>query len=316
MEKHREISNLKPKFKLGLGKKTLISPFFDENDLNDSVKSEFQSIAKLNDHISELIQNNVFFLFIELLKKISTDYKDKGISFNELKNKYLCYFQKELTHSNLFCELLSANLETMDIDQLKEEINGGKIIVDKHFKTYEKMPLQSKKTSYNVENHSQSSSPNDSTECAEENEDFATDNTKCYARTAGKKQCSRKKQKGQNFCGSHLHNQPHGRIDQALDPNLNKPKKRGRPPKNIQKTSIDDNSQIEIVQMDASIENINGIDYIVDNNNGNIYTIPEGFDSEEGTINSDQLVLVGKKLQNDQITWYSDDDLKFIDKSV
>jgi len=102
-----DLSTLKPKFKLGLNKKvsTYEPSYSDEMSEEDFVKtkSEFQSLAKLNDHISELIQNNVFFLFIELLKKISTDYKDKGLSFTDLKNKYLSYFQKELTHSNLFC---------------------------------------------------------------------------------------------------------------------------------------------------------------------------------------------------------------------
>ena len=68
--------------------------------------------------------------------------------------------------------------------------------------------------------------------------------------------------------------------------------------------------------MDASTESINGIDYIVDNNNGNIYGIPTNFNFDDPVINSEQLKLLGKKLPNHQITWYSESDLKFIDRTV
>lgn len=326
-----ELQGLKPKFKLGITKKTPLSlsdklesnsSLDKEQDSIENMSADFPSLSKLNDHISELIQNNVFFIFIELLKRISTDYKDKGITFNELKTKYLSYFQNDLNHSNLFCDLLSANLETMDLNQLKQEINNGKMIIDKQPQlTISEKSIGSKSTisvttPEDVSRPSPETSPTTSngSNASADNDDFQVDITKCYARTANSKQCSRKKQKGQEFCGSHLHNQPHGRIDQAVDPSKNKPKRRGRPPKNMQKQSTNESQTTEVIQMDVNIETIHGIEYIVDNN-GNIYKIPENFDSDEG-INSDQLKLLGKKLPNNQITWYSENDLKFIEKSI
>src|SRR6185312_17128270 len=130
-----------------------------------------------------------------------------------------------LTHSNLFCELLSANLETMDLNQLKQEINNGKMIVEKQSSPLEKAINNLSPKNLEVDMNqppSPTSSANDSMEY-NESEEIQINITKCYARTAGNKQCSRKKQKGQDFCGSHLHNQPHGRIDQTLDPSKNKP---------------------------------------------------------------------------------------------
>ena len=63
--------------------------------------------------------------------------------------------------------------------------------------------------------------------------------------------------------------------------------------------------------MDVDIEIINGIEYIVENN-GNVYKIPDNFNAEEDVIDAEKLKLLGKKLPNDQITWYSDTDLKFM----
>ena len=303
---------IKPKFKLGLTKKTQES--ISNAETNN--EGEFQSLSKLNEHINELIQSHVFLMFIELLKRIGADYKDKGLSFEELKQKYLAHFQNNLNYSNLFCDLLSANLETMDISQLKQEITNGKnndkqTFLDKiHLKIGDQTdPTQVSKSD---ESDSPSVSPplSPTSNDNNDNEEIIADVTKCYARTANNKQCSRKKQKGQEFCGSHLHNQPHGRIDQAIDPSKNKPKRRGRPPKNLQKQPTEAQKP-EVVEMDADIETINNIEYIV-NNDGNIYKLPTNFNQDD-TINIDQLKLLGKKLPDGKITWYSETDLKFID---
>lgn len=307
----KEIQALKPKYKLGLNKK-LNEPAANDENNNEA---QFQSLSKLNDHVNELIQNHVFLMFLELLKKISHDYKDKGLIFDDLKEKYLSYFQNCLNYSNLFCELLSANLETMDLTQLKQEINSNKhqTFIDKiHLKGGDQIDYSAlnKSTSYDSPNVSPPLSP--ISYDGGETEEITVDVTKCYARTASHKQCSRKKQKGEEFCGSHLHNQPHGRIDNPLDPTKNKPKRRGRPPKNLQKQSTESQKQ-EVVQMDANIETINDIEYIV-GNDGSIYKIPANFNPDD-PINMDQLKLLGKKLSDEKITWYSETDLKFIDKS-
>lgn len=319
-----EKSIMKPKFKLGLtAKKNFSVDNVEEliNDINNDTNSlplEFASLSKLNEHINELIQNHVFLLFFELLKKISIDFKDKGISFDDLKNKYLSYFQNNMSYSQLFCDLLSANLETMDLSQLKQEIMNGKVNGNKQLFNEKTQNFKLPDDEFdNFEKNSSSTETNNTPESqyskndGSDSDDLQVDYTKCYARTANGKQCSRKKQKSQDFCGSHLHNQPHGRIDQALDLTKNKPKKRGRPPKNLQKQQILDPQQVNVVQMDVEIEMINGIEYIVDNN-GNVYKIPDNFDAEEDVIDAEKLKLLGKKLPGDQIKWYSDTDLKFI----
>src|SRR5437899_1306265 len=93
----------------------------------------------MQDKFHTIILTQCMLSHLQHLKKISVDYKDKGLSFNELKNKYLSCFKNELAHSNLFCELLSANLETMDLNQLKQEINDGKMIVENQYPLVEKI---------------------------------------------------------------------------------------------------------------------------------------------------------------------------------
>ena len=90
--------------------------------MSDSSGDNFSSLSMLNGHISELIQNNVFFMFLELLKKISHDYQDQGITLDELKTRYLLPFEKDLNQSNLLCELMPSDLETIDLT-LKQELS-------------------------------------------------------------------------------------------------------------------------------------------------------------------------------------------------
>ena len=326
-----ELSTTRPKFKLGLIGKNVAPTDDVENTIEEmnnanNLPLEFVSFSKLNEHINQLIQNHLFLLFFELLKKISVDFEDRGITFDELKNKYVSYFQNNIGYSKLFFDLFSANLETMDLNQLKQEIINSKINEEKQI-SHQKTP----NLKYNMDQSNLDQSNNTKKMPSIDNEtvapscdsvpteidddddddDAQIDHTKCSARTANGKQCSRKKQKNQGFCGSHIHNQPHGRIDQAIDPNKNKPKKRGRPPKNFQKQQKLQPQQVNVVQMDVDIETISGIDYIVDND-GNIYKIPDGFNQEEDVIDADKLKLLGKKMSGDLITWYSDTDLKFI----
>jgi hypothetical protein len=368
----QKIQGIRPKYKLGLTKKiqtsdlndndrTLMSTqeLFDQSESND-----FQSLLKLNEHINEIVHANVFFLFIELLQKISLDYKDNGLTFNELKNRYLSFFKKDMNNSNLFCDLLSANLETMDLNQLKQEFNHNKNSNqnDKNVKTTDSIQttkIKHEQSDYNsiengdtngniTENVERNGSGNgsgnddgndDGSENGNGNDvenygDYETDNSdqtisnsdsfkenhsqidssKCSARTANGKQCSRKKQKGIDFCGSHLHNQPHGRIDQATTPGKNLPKRRGRPPKNMNKQNHIE-QQIETIEIDTVTESINGIVYLV-SDDGNIYEMPEKFNSGEGgEIDKEQFKLLGKKSPDGKIVWYSENDLIFLNQS-
>ena len=301
---------MKPKFKLELAKKMCDTNDFSSIHLEKEINDSDKSLSNINGYLSELIKNNVCVLFCELIKRIADDHKDKGLTFEMLHKNYLSYFQ----NSNLFCDLLSNKLGSPNIDHLKKEIVNGKTLLNKQIGQIdvEEPPSPSESTST-------STSPTDSPTpplAETESDESVIDTSKCYARTAGSKQCSRKKQKNLDFCGSHLHNQPHGRIDHSTNPCQTKPKKRGRPPKNIPKQPSPEPEQEQITQIDANFESINGINYIVDENNMNIYKVPENFDENEGVIDMGQLKLLGKKLPNDQITWYSDNDLKFIDRLI
>lgn len=264
-------------------------------------EQDFSSLRKLNDYLKEIVENNVFFMFVELLKKISLDYQDRGLSFDELKTKYLSYFQNNLTNSNLYCEFLSMNLNNVDFynlsrtpqspTQTKEDPNSSKDdIIDqqlddeKGINPIDKEPINE---------------------------------IKCYARTSTGVQCSRRKQKNSDFCGSHAQGQPYGRIDQQC-PVDNHPKKRGRPPLPQNQQTITKNTDTEpekVVNIEASIETIDGIDYVIDNNNQNIYKVTDDIldqDGDEISLDTDKLKLVGKKSPDGKITWYTDADLMFI----
>jgi hypothetical protein len=284
----------KPKIKLGIVKAEVESS-------KPLIEQDFYSLSKLNEYIKEIVENNVFFMFIELLKKIEQDYGDKGLSFDELQGRYLSYFKKNLKNSNIYCEMLSLNLNT-DINQLTK--------------------INESVTSQDSEKESDMSE--------KETTEIAIKDSKCYARTSTNTQCSRKKQKGTNFCGSHSHSQPYGRIDQPCIVDV-RPKKRGRPPLTLssvkkpepaEKTpSETDPPKTDMLQIEATIENIGGIDYVVDNNTNKIYKLITLDDDkintppiEEDEINIDNLKLVGQKLPNKQVIWYSDVDLMFINK--
>lgn len=273
---------IKPKFQLK-NTQSIITGSYDKTPLQLKQKTEQINITglttpdslamtKLNDQMRELVQNNTLCLFMELLKKISQDY---NLPLEDLNAKYMNYFKASQIGSNVFTQT-----PTGDLTKLKASDITSALMEDDS-------PTKSETTD------------------TEENTSPNIDQNKCYARTGGSKQCSRKKQKGQDFCGSHMHNQPNGRIDQIIETSKTQPKKRGRPPKNSPKAVAPD---VPIVSMDASIEEIHGIKYIIDSNTGYIYRIPENF-NENVAIEMESLKLLGKKLSNNQINWYSDNDL-------
>jgi hypothetical protein len=284
----------KPKIKLGVLKSEHAPVEINKPESEPETDPDFYSLKKLNEYIKEIVENNVFFMFMELLKKIGQDYGDKGISYDELKDKYLTYFKKNLKNSNLYCDILSLNLDNIDINHLGE----------------------SPQTKDNIRK-SDSPIARDSdkeTDCIEtEAGGCVINESKCYARTATNTQCSRKKQKDSDFCGSHSHSQPYGRIDQPCTVDT-RPKKRGRPPISQQTTKKTEPVESNLLQIEATIENIGGIEYIVDNNTNKIYKMTNGSSIEEDEINIDNLKLIGQKLPNKQVVWYTDTDLMFVNK--
>jgi len=234
----------KPKIRLGFHK----DPEPEKDD-------QFKTLDKLNGYIKEVVENNVFFMFLELLKKIGDDYQ---ISESELKDKYMAYFKKDLKNSNLYSDFLSLNLKNTAAP------------------TPCVMPMVEALKSTEI-------NPN-----------------KCYARTAASLQCSRKRQKDSDFCGSHAHSQPYGRVDQPAD---GRTKKRGRP--------VSSEVPPETAETTSTLETIDGIEYLVDTKTHDIYKPTQPI-TPDGEVNMENLQLVGKKLPNGQLTWYSDSDLMFM----
>lgn len=260
----------KPKIKLGMKTPT-------PEDENTNEPDEFYSLHKMNDYIKELVENNVFFMFTELLKKVGTDYADKGLSFEELKERYLSYFKTNMKNSNLYCEFLSLNLNATDLGNIGKNTPTPKDIEEQHNAPYKTDVTQDNPTEINT--------------------------SKCRARTSSGAQCSRKKQPDSEYCGSHSLKQPYGRIDLPQNAEI-APKKRGRPPTHA--------PQSKVIKM--SPELIDGITYIVDEQSGNVYTTEEpGKNPEElDNLTLDQLKIVGKKQSDGSINWYSDNELRFM----
>ena len=241
-------------------------------------ENQFKSLEKLSELLKEIVENNVFFMFDELLQKISLDYQDKGIFYMELQNKYMLYFKDKMRNSNLYSRYLSLNVNSGEFNSL---IDNGTTVQN-----------------------------TDDTHKSSLNPQISED--KCMARTSTNIQCSRHRSKDSEFCGSHTHNQPYGRIDKPLTTDT-QPKKRGRPPVNkdeINKNIVVEKHITDIDEIDAIIEVIDGINYIVDNNAGNIYKMPPDY-SSSNELTLDQLKLVGKKLPNSTIQWYSEIDMQF-----
>lgn len=263
--------------------------------INENIDELIQN--QINGHINELIQNHALILFDELIKQFAKDFQNVGITYNELHEKYFSKFKENHKYCNA-----SYNLSVINTDKNNKPNNRNDLP-----ETCELLQVL-QKHEINSQVNSDCDDERSVSICSEKDRSDGNifDETKCFARTANQKQCSRKKQKNQQFCGSHLHNQPHGRIDESTITDEIKPKKRGRPPKNTK-----NQQPINVVQMDVVIETINNIDYIIDNK-GLIYELPKNFDQDNDIIDSEKLKLLGKKHQNNHITWYSDVDLVFI----
>jgi len=307
-----------------------------EEKRKDDAEHIFDSLSKLNDYIKEVIENNVFFIFIELLQKISQDYQSHGITFNELKERYLGYFRQDLKNSNLYCQILALDLDHINLNDI---IGAGKQNMENsivpHDSQSSQIPLSSSSSSSSPSPPSPSSSAPDEhpLSVSPSLETIAVDISKCQARIANGRQCSRKKQKDSDFCGSHLHNQPFGRIDQVnqqiptnkksdhlsatIDPSTTSSglhHRLKRKKKEPQTETIPDP-----IRMEVTIENIDGIDYVIDNKTQKIYQIVgHGYnlnpESKMLELSPENLKLVGKKLPDGQYTWFSESDLVFIDQ--
>lgn len=256
-------------------------------------ENDFNTLRKLNEHLKEIVENNILFMFIELLKKISDDYQDKGLHFDELKNKYLSYFKNNMTNSNKYCGILSMNLDNIDYTQINTS-TPIKPTIPQHKTT---PPRKTSPIKNNTE-------PTDGA---------CINNNKCCARTSSGNQCSRNKQSGSDLCGCHVKRQPYGLITQPQTANETvKPKRKER------KNSISDNpiwDQDSTDQIDGEIENIDGIDYLINNDTQYIYSLPADFtdnNEHEQSVEIGGLKIVGKKLSDGEITWYTDNDLMFL----
>lgn len=270
------------------------------NNLNEDTthetitpENDFNTLRKLNEHLKEIVENNILFMFIELLKKISDDYQDKGIHFDELKNKYLSYFKNNMTNSNKYCGILSMNLDNIDYTQINTS-TPIKPTIPQHKTT---PPRKTTPIKNNTE-------PTDGA---------CINNNKCCARTSSGNQCSRNKQSGSDLCGCHVKRQPYGLITQPQTTNETvKPKRKER------KNSISDNpicDQDPTDQIDGEIENIDGIDYLINNDTQYIYSLPADFtdnNEHEQAVEIGDLKVVGKKLPNGENIWYTDNDLMFL----
>jgi hypothetical protein len=243
----------------------------------------FDSLNKMNEYLKEIVENNVFFMFTELLHQISNDYVDHGLTYDELKNRYLAYFRTNMKNANLYSEVLSLNLNAVDL----ATIHGSR----------SNSPNSTGSTS-----GSDVESPSDKKGINE---------AKCYARTSSNLQCSRKKQSGSDFCGSHVHNHPYGRVDQPVT--VESKSKKDHQPTNIgvPSTHVDEPKcviknaiKMDEFEVEAMVEIIDGLEYIIDTKTKNIYKTKDGIDGTVDEINMDDLNLVGKKLPDGTVKWY------------
>lgn len=136
------------------------------------------------------------------------------------------------------------------------------------------------------------------------------DETKCMARTYSGIQCSRKKQKDTDFCGSHIHSQPYGRIDHDRKPT--------QPPA----LSSSETHSSAMIPLEMTVETFDGIEYLVDPQSGRIFKRRDGRKIDEGDdeLDLNDLMVVGQKVSTgtgnntSTIRWYSEHDLVFLNK--
>ena len=132
-----------------------------------------------------------------------------------------------------------------------------------------------------------------------------TSEEQCMARTQNGSQCSRKKQKNGDYCGSHLTSQPNGRCDQPLE-QVNKPqKKRGRPPKKV--TTVQDYpdiSQKDLVSQNTYEEMLAAIDDSIQITPKQMATIAKKKQSSKADLQDLEVIVqeADKNEHQDEIT--------------
>lgn len=127
------------------------------------------------------------------------------------------------------------------------------------------------------------------------------DYTKCFGKTATGSQCTRKRKGNSNFCGGHIHNQPHGRIDindenEKVEINqepitnetevlIKQVKKRGRP-----KRVKDEEDKYALYQ-------INDENYIISLETNKFYEYPKN----SSTFDIKTAIPIGEKVDDENI---------------
>jgi hypothetical protein len=181
----------------------------------------------------------------------------------------MSYFKNDLKNSRLYCEFLALNLNEIDFGQIT--IKKKEVDPVSNDQTKQDLPVELPIV-----------------------EQSSIDSFKCMAKTSSHVQCSRRKKKGCDFCGSHTHNQPFGRFN--LDETT---------------TNMSENVETEPVSdmSTASIQVLDGIEYVVDDRTNNIYKMLDNVNPDDTEINMDNLSIVGKKLPDQSIRWYSESDI-------
>lgn len=257
-----------PKIQLKLNKNV-------KNVKHDEIKADIQEfsssiISKIplklnkagesNNEKLDIIVNNILVNIItDLLKDISNDYK---IDVNELREKYMKNFDKSKTYNLLITKLLQLD-KSDHIKLCMENYSGGK------------------------SNSGAINGSGDRDRDRNGDGDITIDITKCYARTDKNKQCTRSKKQG-DFCGGHIHNLKHGRIDEekvksTTDQEI---KKRGRPKGGSKKTQPTEDKYV--------IEETDEGNFLICLEDNKMYDIPEHI--EDCQINTQDLVHVGFKV--------------------
>jgi hypothetical protein len=121
------------------------------------------------------------------------------------------------------------------------------------------------------------------------------DYTKCFGKTATGSQCTRKRKTNSNFCGGHIHNQPHGRIDineinqepitNETEVLIKQVKKRGRP-----KRVKEEEDKYALYQIDDE-------NYIISLETNKFYEYPKN----SSTFDIKTAIPVGEKVDDENI---------------
>lgn len=223
----------------------------DKTIKHDEIKSDIMAFSlDSNDAKLNVIVTNILVNIVaDLLKDISKEYT---LNLDDLREKYMKNFDKSKTYNLLINKLLQVD-KTDHIKLCSDSYSDKK---------------QNGHNEYKSEN---------------------IDTNKCYARIRENKQCSRKKGQGQgDFCGTHIHNRPFGRIDeeQIKSNGDQEVKKRGRPKGGSKKNQITEDKYV--------IEETETGSFLICLEDNKMYNIPDNV--EDGQVNTHDLVHVGFKI--------------------